>query len=82
MIFIIMHDDHDKHDSQDDRDDHYDTRRKYEGVCGVFSAWIIELWIRTSNYLNDKDKLASLYYHNDNGVCSHMMIVTNYDDGI
>ena len=56
----------------------FDRRREYEGVrVESFPGWIIELWIRTSNYLNDKDKLASLYYHTDNGVYGHMMI--NYD---
>ena len=32
----------------------------------LFLGGIIQVGIRTSNYLNDKDTLASLYYDNDN----------------
>ena len=35
-----------------------------KGCVGPFLAWIAQLWIRSFNYLNDKDQLASLYYDN------------------
>ena len=42
--------------------------KSMKGCVELFLGGIIEVWIRTSNYLNDKDTLASLYYDNDNDV--------------
>ena len=42
----------------------------YDTVCGEWGLFppIQELWVRSSNYLNDKDRLASPYFHNDNDI--------------
>ena len=44
--------------------------------CVLFLGGIIQVGIRTSNYLNDKDTLASLYYDNDSDVYSPKMTST------
>ena len=44
--------------------------------CVLFLGGIIQVGIRTSNYLNDKDTLASLYYDNDSDVYSPKMTAT------
>ena len=54
----------------DNDDDNTYDEGVYDTVCGGLGLFppIQELWIRSSNYLNDKDGLASPYFHNDNDI--------------